>query len=73
MNDEVQAVTETATAVANVAAKPGMSTGAKVGIIGGAIAAVGAVTAGTMLFIKKRKAKKAAMTVANSAEATESK
>lgn len=72
MNDEVQAVQETATAVAEVATKPGMSTGAKAGIIGGAIAAVGAAAVGTMLFIKKRKAKKAAK-AAKATEPTESK
>lgn len=58
MNDEVQVVSETAANVAEVA-KPGMSTGAKVGIIGGAIAAVGAVAVGTVLFVKKRKKQKA--------------
>lgn len=71
MNDEVQAVTETTTAVAEVATKPGMSTGAKVGIIGGIAATVTAGVLGTVFFIRKRKAKKAI--AVNVAEATESK
>lgn len=69
MNDEVQAVQETATAVAEVATKPGMSTVAKAGIIGGAtVIGIGAGV-GIMYFIKKHKAKKAA----KATEPTESK
>lgn len=73
MNDEVQAVTEVTeaatTAVVN-ANKSGMSTGCKVGIIGGAIALVGAGVAGTVLFLKKRKAKKAKVVDAKSTKET---
>jgi uncharacterized protein HemX len=72
MNDEVQAVQETATAVAEVATKPGMSTGAKAGIVGGIVAIGVATGAGITYFIKKRKAKKAAK-AAEATEPTESK
>lgn len=63
MNDEVQAVAETTGAVAEVAAKSGLSTGAKTGIICGAVAAVVAGVAGTVVLIKRHKAKKNAAVV----------
>lgn len=69
MNDEVQVMQETAAVVADVATKPGMSTGLKVVIIGGTTALI-AAGVGLVFFIKNRKAKKAK---AASVEQTESK
>lgn len=63
MNDEVQAVSETTGVVAEVTAKSGLSTGAKAGIVCGITAVAVAGVVGTVMFIRKRKAKKAAAVV----------
>lgn len=63
MNDEVQAVSETAGVVAEATAKSGLSTGAKTGIVCGVAAVAVAGVVGTVMFIRKRKAKKTNKTV----------